>query len=145
MLPFHGIKNSKQPHLNMRDPSSHKSCIVIKWLKRMPWSFFHWGKANLLSYRKRKQEVAQVFAVGWNNMDIAWKIIPVLMRLVLFCSVQTFLECLNPQPHLCWCDGVHILRGEALQQGGLSSVVQPQQHYPDLLLCGSLQLLDDRE
>lgn len=78
-------------------------------------------------------------------MDIACKIIPVLMRLVLSCSAQTFFVCLNPQPHLCWRDGVHILRGEALQQGGLPSVVQPQQHYPDLLLCGSLQLLDDRE
>lgn len=50
-----------------------------------------------------------------------------------------------PRSHLCRCDGVDILGGEALQQGGLPGVVQPQQHYPDLLLCGSLQLLNDRE
>lgn len=47
--------------------------------------------------------------------------------------------------HLCWCDGVHVLRGEALQQGGLAGIVQPQKHYPDLLLCGSLEFLNDRE
>ncbi|TNN64791.1 hypothetical protein EYF80_024986 [Liparis tanakae] len=40
---------------------------------------------------------------------------------------------------------VHILGGEALQQGGLAGVVQPQQHYPDLLLCGSLQFLKHGE
>lgn len=48
-------------------------------------------------------------------------------------------------PHLCRRDGVHILRGEALQQGGFSGVIQPQKHYPDFLLCGSLQFLNDRE
>lgn len=50
-----------------------------------------------------------------------------------------------PPTHLCWRDGVDVLGGEALQQGGLPGVVQPQQHYPDLLLCASLQLLNDRE
>lgn len=47
--------------------------------------------------------------------------------------------------HLRRCDGVHVLGGEALQQGGLASVVQPQEHDPDLLLCGSLQFFNDRE
>lgn len=47
--------------------------------------------------------------------------------------------------HLCWRDGVDILGGKALQQCGLPGVVQTQQHDPDLLLCGSLQLLNDRE
>lgn len=47
--------------------------------------------------------------------------------------------------HLRRCDGVHVLGGEALQQGGLAGVVQPQEHDPDLLLSGSLQFFNDRE
>lgn len=66
--------------------------------------------------------------------------------MLLFCiSCFLFLQLLTPPPYLCWRDGVDVLGGEALQQGGLPGVVQPQQHYPDLLLCGSLQLLNDRE
>lgn len=47
--------------------------------------------------------------------------------------------------YLRWGDSVHIFRGEAFQQRGLSGVVQTQKNYPDLLLCGALQLLYDRE
>ncbi len=47
--------------------------------------------------------------------------------------------------HLCWCDGVHILWGETLEQCGFTSVVQTQKNYSELQLCGSLQLLHHRE
>lgn len=64
----------------------------------------------------------------------------------MFKTAHDVTERVEREPrHLRRCDGVHVLGGEALQQGGLAGVVQPQEHDPNLLLCGSLQLFNDRE
>lgn len=150
MLPFHGIwKRKRKPcsHLvqTQGNPASHKR--VKRLQQTATVCFLQFPRLLKPGGRERKTEKKQemTLAAAANNMTVASEVIPRVcyFAFLVFCLFNFWRS--PPLSHLCRCDGVDVLRGEALQQGGLPGVVQPQQHYPDLLLCGSLQLLNDRE
>lgn len=49
----------------------------------------------------------------------------------------------GPSSYLCGGDVADVLRCQLFEQGGLPSVVQPQQQDPHLLVWSALQLTQD--